>query len=44
MVFRSNLVSIADLCERSLVSNETFIVLLSVVYISRYGLNFLEES
>lgn len=44
MVFRSNLVSIADLCERSLVSNETFIVLLSAVYISRYGLNFLEES
>ena len=37
-------ISISDICERDLVSNDSLIVILGAVYISRYGLHFLENN
>lgn len=44
MVAKCTNISISDICERDLVSNDSLIVILGAVYISRYGLHFLENN
>lgn len=37
-------ISISDICEKELTNNASLVVILGAVYISRYGLHFLENN
>lgn len=37
-------ISISDICEKELTNNDSLVVILGAVYISRYGLHFLENN